>query len=431
MRKNSFKFILIYLLQLVLLFCSMQPGVRAQEVDVDELKFKKNQLQEKLATLNKQINTYQGQIDTTRKQAASLKNEVFLFDTQIKSTELQIQAKETQIEDTNLQIGELQRQIDRRKSEIEDNKNVLRQLLLELHQTDNNSFIQLALGTADFSNFLDQLQYANTVQDKVYQIVQSIKSVKNKLETQQADLRVELKKQQDLQDQLKLTQGNLTQQRQDKQRLLDKTKGVEKTYQKLLNSSQADQASLEAEINDLDDQVRKKLGDRTIRPNKGSLAMPMDGVLTQGYGNTGFKSLGYSFHNGWDIAAPAGEPIYSAADGQVTNCGSGEAAYGNWCTIKHTIATAGGNRCVVTLYGHMQSYRVKAGQSLKQGDLIGYEGNTGNTTRLLYGPHRGYHLHFTVFDCEGFGISQGKYSKAYGTYSVPYGYTYDPGTFLK
>jgi murein DD-endopeptidase MepM/ murein hydrolase activator NlpD len=188
---------------------------------------------------------------------------------------------------------------------------------------------------------------------------------------------------------------------------------------------------LEAEINDLDDQVRKKLGERTIRPNKGSLAMPMDGVLTQKYGNTGFKALGYSFHNGWDIAAPAGEPIYAAADGQVTNCGSGEAAYGNWCTIKHTIDTAGGSRCVVTLYGHMRSYQVKSGQSVKQGDLVGYEGNTGNTTRLLYGPHRGYHLHSTVFDCEGFGISQGKYSKVYGTYSVPYGYTYDPGTFLK
>lgn len=415
----------------MLLFSSLQPAVLAQEVDVDEIKFKKNQLQEKLDSINKQINSYQGQIDTTRKQAASLKNEVFLFDTQIKSTELQIQAKETQIEDTNLQIGELQRQIDRRKAEIEDNKNVLRQLLIELQQTDNSSFMQLMLGTADFSNFLDQLQYTNTVQDKVYQIVQSIKSVKNKLETQQADLKTELKKQEVLKDQLKLTQGNLTQQRQDRQRLLDKTKGVEKTYQKLLTSSQADQASLEAEINDLDEQVRKKLGDRTIKPSKGSLAMPMDGVLTQGYGNTGFKALGYSFHNGLDIAAPAGEPIYAAADGQVTNCGSGEAAYGNWCTIKHNISTATGSRCVVSLYGHMRSYQIKAGQTVKQGDLVGYEGNTGNTTRLLYGPHRGYHLHFTVFDCEGFGISQGKYSKVYGTYSVPYGYTYDPRTFLK
>ncbi len=404
---------------------------KAATVDVDELKFKKSQLQEKLDAINKQIQSFQGQISATRKQQASLKNEISIYDNQIKSTKLQIEANETNIEDVNLQVDELQKQIDRRVKEIEENKKVLKQLILELNELGNNSFIQLALGTGDFSGFLDELQYTNSLQDKVYQIVQNIKEVKSKLEGEQKDLRVQLVKLQGLKDQLQNTEASLAAQQRDKQSLLDKTKGVEKNYQKLLTTSQGQEADLQKEIEGLDEQVRKQLGQKTSGAKKGSLVMPMNGILTQGYGNTGFRALGYSFHNGIDIAAPAGTPIYAAQDGTVNACDTGDASYGNWCTVKHNIQGASGSGCIITLYGHMRSFKVKTGQAVQQGDLIGYEGNTGNTTRLLYGPDRGYHLHFTVFDCDGFGIAAGKFSKVYGSYSVPYGYTYDPRNFLQ
>jgi len=70
------------------------------------------------------------------------------------------------------------------------------------------------------------------------------------------------------------------------------------------------------------------------------------------------------------------------------------------------------------------------GQSVQMGDLVGFEGNTGNTTRLLYGPHRGYHLHFTIFDARGFGVQDGAYPNIYGPYTVPFGATYNPLDFL-
>jgi murein DD-endopeptidase MepM/ murein hydrolase activator NlpD len=78
----------------------------------------------------------------------------------------------------------------------------------------------------------------------------------------------------------------------------------------------------------------------------------------------------------------------------------------------------------------MRSIKVKGGQKLEQGDLIGYEGNTGNTTRLLYGPERGYHLHFAVFDCDGYKVTGGAHTDVYGHYSVPSGFTYNPMSFL-
>ena len=152
--------------------------------------------------------------------------------------------------------------------------------------------------------------------------------------------------------------------------------------------------------------------------------------MTQGYGNTGFTSLGYNFQNGIDLAGPAGQQIYAAATGDVLYTDQSNASFGNWVALKSTVNTPTGPAQIITLYGHMQTFKVGIGQHLSEGDLIGYEGNTGNTTRLIYGPERGYHLHFGVYDAKGVGVSQGKYTSVYGNYKVPYGYTYNPLDFL-
>lgn len=387
-------------------------------------------LNSRLSQLKNQISSYQTQINQTRNQAASLQNEISIYDNQIKSLELQIEANQTEREDTNLQINELEVQIERRTEEINENKKILAQLLVQFSEIDDNSFIQIGLGTDDFSSFLDQIQYTRNVQTQVYTLVSKIKEIKIKLETQQADLKIELTKLEMLKEQLEGNQESLDSQRNAKEKLLAQTKGTESNYQKLLSQTKSEQNDILQELTDLDAAARAKAGNKSISVNKGVLAWPMDGVLTQGYGNTGFTSLGYSSHNGIDIAAPAGKPIYAAADGTVVNCDTGEAAYGNWCAIKHSVVTKSGNRNIVTLYAHMRTIKVKSGQKVSQGDLVGYEGNSGNTTRLLYGPDRGYHLHFTVFDADGYTVTKGAHSNVYGPYTVPSGYTYNPMSFL-
>lgn len=390
----------------------------------------RDKLQLRLNQLKGEINSYQKQISQTRNQSASLQNEISMFDNQIKSLELQIEANATQSEDTVLQINELEIQIERRQAEIEENKVILAELIVQISKFDNDSFIQIGLGTDDFSSFLDQIQYVRNVQDQVYSLVSRIKEIKSKLETQQQDLKVSLAKLESLKEELQISQKTLEEQRGAKEQLLAKTKGVEKNYQNLLGQTRNEEYKILEELSDLDSAAQSKGGKKSIAVSKGILGWPMDGVLTQGYGNTGFKSLGYNSHNGIDIAAPAGKPIYASADGTVANCDTGEAAYGNWCTVKHNVETKSGARCIVTLYAHMRTIKVSGGQKVARGDLIGYEGNTGNTTRLLYGPERGYHLHFSVFDCDGYTVTQGKYTSVYGSYSVPSGFTYNPMNFL-
>jgi len=422
-RKFAFGLILSLVFSIGLNFASA-------EQTAEELAAAKTANEKKLQQINQQIKSYQQQIATTQAKSSTLKNEIFIYDKQIISTELQIQAKETQIDDANLQIAQLEDLIAKKLKEIADNKKVLGQLIVEIKQYDDQYALKTTIGSNNLSDFLDEIQYTQNLQGKIYQLVQKIKELKAKLEGQKRDLEIQVKQLEELKEQLEITQNSLESMRGQKQSLLNQTKGLEKNFQKLLASSKEDEVNLQKEIENLDAKIRAKLGNKSIPAAKGVLAWPMDGILTQNYGNTGFTALGYNFHNGIDIAAPAGQAIYAAADGEVLYTDKSDASYGNWVAIKHNISTKDGTSQIITLYAHFRSFKVSPGQQVKQGDVIGYEGNTGNTTKKLYGPERGYHIHFGVYDAEGFGVNTGAYTKIYGPYKVPYGYTYNPINFL-
>jgi murein DD-endopeptidase MepM/ murein hydrolase activator NlpD len=87
-----------------------------------------------------------------------------------------------------------------------------------------------------------------------------------------------------------------------------------------------------------------------------------------------------SYHQGVDLAGPAGTPIYAARSGRVTIAGWGNAA-GYYVTINHLDGFS-------SIYMHLSSYCVSSGATVSQGQLIGYMGNTGVST--------GNHLHFGI-----------------------------------
>ena len=87
------------------------------------------------------------------------------------------------------------------------------------------------------------------------------------------------------------------------------------------------------------------------------------------------------FHTGIDLVEPFGSPVFAADDGVVALVGSSSSGYGNYVVIAH----AGG---LDTLYGHLSTSLVKAGQAVTQGTPVGLEGSTGNST--------GAHLHFEL-----------------------------------
>ena len=97
----------------------------------------------------------------------------------------------------------------------------------------------------------------------------------------------------------------------------------------------------------------------------------------------GRRTQGIHGYNGVDLAAPTGTPILASAGGEViiSRMGGWNGGYGNYIVIRHKNGTQ-------TLYAHTSGNNVSAGDVVKQGEVIGYVGNTGKST--------GSHVHFEI-----------------------------------
>jgi murein DD-endopeptidase MepM/ murein hydrolase activator NlpD len=109
---------------------------------------------------------------------------------------------------------------------------------------------------------------------------------------------------------------------------------------------------------------------------------PTKGRLTSGFGwrHNPFGRA-WKFHSGIDIANSRGAPIRAPSSGRVIMVTTNGGGYGRMLEVDHGFG-------ITTVYGHLNSIRVKKGQAVERGDVIATVGNTGQST----GPH----LHFEL-----------------------------------
>ena len=119
----------------------------------------------------------------------------------------------------------------------------------------------------------------------------------------------------------------------------------------------------------------------------GAIAVPSDkpvktAEFTSGYGTrTDPFRGGAARHQGIDLAARIGTPIYATADGTISEAGYNSGGYGNLIKVDH-------GRGIETRYGHLSRILVSPGQRVARGQMIGHMGSTGRST--------GSHLHYEV-----------------------------------
>ncbi len=114
------------------------------------------------------------------------------------------------------------------------------------------------------------------------------------------------------------------------------------------------------------------------------LRTPLDGArVTSGFGMRMHPILGYTkMHTGIDFGAPIGTPVFAAGDGVVKQA-QWAGGYGRWLQIQH-------NGQWSTGYGHLSGWAVRAGEHVRQGQVVAYVGSTGRST----GPHLHYEVIF-------------------------------------
>jgi murein DD-endopeptidase MepM/ murein hydrolase activator NlpD len=308
-------------------------------------------------------------------------------------------------------LGILQSQLDQAESDLVGRQRLLAQRLTEAYATQQAGLLQQVLTADSFtdalSQFGDYMRLGGQDADLARQIERD-QGVLNDLREATAgnryrteQVRVEVHRQEIA---VQAQRARLVSAKQRLDRLETATQRLQRQQSEafakvantkakaaaILRRQQAAEDRLRAQIEQL---IQRRGGGSGGGSGPGTLRWPMRGSISQEFGCTGFPwepPLGGCphFHRGIDMVAPSGTPVRASASGTILFVGYNP--YDNpsdpaWIV---TIAHGGG---LATWYAHLLPIRpsgVSSGASVSAGQLIGYEGNTGNST----GPH----LHWAV-----------------------------------
>lgn len=377
------KFRLCIILGLIFLLSLQQVVLAQSENDVLFLQIKTKE--EEIKKLETEVSKYKSALQTTQFESKTLKSQILKIETRLRQLNADLKITQAKISKTEFNIKLTLKQISEKDKKINERQTAMAKSVRFLAYFDDRGFVVAILGSKKLSEFLNRSEYIINVESGLYKdfkiLAQEKIELSNLFSTQQT-LRGDLN---NLKKELLVKNQLVQNQDKEKKELLSQTNNQEKEYQKLISRIQIRQAEIQKEIFDTEARLRGEVG-IIPKPRPGALAWPLLGRITQGYGPTyvtGFYNDSYKFHNGIDIAGYYGTPVRAALDGVVSaSADDGRYAYGSWLSIRH-------ENGLTTLYTHLSAKAVSIGETVLQGQVIGYVGSSGFTT----GPH----LHFTVY----------------------------------
>ena len=357
---------------------------------LDGLKAEKEALQAQIDKLESQLSDNLSDIKVAVAQKNIIDQEIFLLFEQISNMNEQISAYTALIADK-------QEELTKAEQKLADLREKNRERIRAMEENGKLSYWSVLFEANSFSDFLDRLnmvqEIAQSDSKRLKQMDEAAKKVaeaKAVLETEKASLEASRKElqQTELALQIKRTVAN---------ELLSELVARGEEYEKLLEQGEREQDELLKDIaqkeKDYDAAKLEEWKATSVPPttSPGGPQLPeseQDFMIPCNYlwvsspfGEREHPVYGVVLtHNGIDLAAYAGTPIYASRTGQVTTATYGSSG-GYYVTINHGDGYS-------TSYLHMTHYIVKAGDFVAQGQVIGYVGSTGTST--------GNHLHFSI-----------------------------------
>lgn len=341
--------------------------------EIDALQQKKNTLASNKQTQKAALDKLQTEQAGYIEQKAALDKQEEMAVQEINLTKEQITLYQQMIEEKAEEARQAQADAD---AQLVTYKSHLRNME---EQGMFNFYLSLIFGARSFSELISRIDMISEIMEYDKQTEENYKEAR--------DFALELKAE------YEATEAELTAKEEELQAEIDRLQAELQAAQEQINALQKSindqQAIVDAYANDEKniqaqiDQMKEQLKKQNTVVTAGSYAWPCPScyTITSNYGYRYLELYGYTrLHAGTDIGAQYGAEVTAAAAGNVTIATYG-GGYGNYVMISHADGSA-------TLYGHMSSLAVSAGQTVNQGDVIGYVGSTGNST----GPH----LHFEV-----------------------------------
>lgn len=385
----------------ILLFCIVslfiyllvyRPYIYAETVE--EMNKRIEQKKNDINALSEKVKAYQDKIKEMKKQSISLKNQLEIINVEIEKNEFDIQITEKQIQKTNLEIQKITLSIDQKEKEIEKLKKQLMEFIRVLYGTDQVSYLEVILMNDSFSDFFDQYQYLQNLQNKIHFALVDIKNVKSELEIQKSTLEDKRKREVSLKKQLDIEKSELLAKSNIKETLLSETQKSEKKFQSYVKELKGQEQEVENDIVLIEKKIRAELEKRKKEEKfKEFGPVRLQWPIPSREITAGFHDPDYPFrylfeHPAIDIRSSQGTPIKAAEAGYVARVKNGGLKRYSYIMILHSDG-------VSTVYGHVSSINVKENQYVNKGEIIGNTGGKPGTPGA--GPWTtGPHLHLEV-----------------------------------
>ncbi len=380
----------------------------------EELESEKQEVQQKKSELESEISQKEGALDEIKEQQVSVEQEIKRLDLAVGETRSKIDGAKAQIQETKEEIERLEAEMKVLEERIQKRDELIKERMRSLQESGGLvSYVDVLLGSKSFNDFINRVSAVSTFVQADRDIMKEHEADIKLLEDNKVEVKSLLAQQEEqlkeldrleiqLQEQIKEQNKVMSQLKAEEQKMHDELHALEDVGELLAAQEKAIQMEINAwnqRQKELEEQRKKAEEERkkaeaagntpppaaTAPPavNNGGFIKPTTGRLTSGFGVRWGK-----MHFGIDIGKggrPGNIPIYAAADGTITRSRL-ESSYGNVIMITHYI----NGRQMTTVYAHLQERFVGQYDRVQQGDLIGYMGNTGDST----GPH----LHFEIYD---------------------------------
>ena len=364
----------------------LSQSIKLHERELNDAKKKEAAAKALEGELKERVSVIQDQISVLSGQIASVQNSIGQKEQEISAKETEIAEKETEIEEKEL--------------EIQDQWNDFKKHMAAMQELRDGGSVAMLSAVNDLYELLTFNEVMQDISVKDTEIMDNMKTAKAGLEADKTALesdRAELVSQKaDLQSQKKELDSQNSQMQSKQSELNSSISAAQMSAADAKKAQAAAQAAIESdELNyeAVKSQIQKLIAQAASSQPQLSFTgfiCPLKSYsrISSEYGWRKNPVSGVNkLHAGIDLAAGGGTPIYAAASGYVQVAGWSSGGYGHYVIIYHGKMSDGNTYS--TLYGHMKSVATSAGKYVKQGELIGYVGSTGNST--------GNHLHLEVW----------------------------------
>ena len=336
-------------------------------------------LKTKVAEAGKRKNELKNQLSGLTNDLSALQKQISLLDSQIEAQQDEIDAQEELLGELTQMIADKTIELEESERQQAEQYAQLRSRLRYMVEHGTTSSLSILLSSDSFSDFLNRYEIIRQISLRDENLFEQLKAIRDKVLTEKQELEDTKKDAEDTKLQMEANKAELEAQMEAKRKQMENIQLAQK------NVKDAYAAMIETE-DELMAQYKKAAAEYAAQSTYvgGTFMWPLpagNNVVTCKYGMrthpiTGKRKL----HTGVDLRASTGTKVYAANKGTVTTSGY-SSAWGNYIIISH-----GGG--ITTLYAHLSKRSVSKDDKVKQGDIIGYSGNTGYSTA----PH----LHFEI-----------------------------------